>query len=57
VNSWHAGLSRRDSRERRVFFRHTFRRLLEPMIAAAGFDITDVSYQGRLYGTYTCANA
>jgi SAM-dependent methyltransferase len=32
----------------------TFRWLLEPMLAAAGFEITDVGYQGRLYGAYTC---
>jgi hypothetical protein len=24
------------------------------MIAAAGFDIIDVSYERRLYGAYTC---
>jgi hypothetical protein len=32
----------------------TFRWLLEPMLAAAGFEITDAKYQGRLYGAYTC---
>ena len=32
----------------------TFRWLFEPMLAAAGFDIVDVAYQGRLYGAYTC---
>ena len=32
----------------------TFRWLLEPMLAAAGFEIADVAYQGRLYGAYTC---
>jgi SAM-dependent methyltransferase len=32
----------------------TFRWLLEPMLVAAGFEIRDVSYQGRLYGAYTC---
>jgi SAM-dependent methyltransferase len=31
-----------------------FRWLLEPMLAAAGFEITDVSYERRLYGAYTC---
>ena len=35
----------------------TFRWLLEPMLAAAGFTVTDVSYQGRLYGAYTCVKA
>ena len=32
----------------------TFRWLLEPMLAAAGFEIADAEYQGRLYGAYTC---
>jgi SAM-dependent methyltransferase len=32
----------------------TFRWLLEPMLAAAGFEIADVSYERRLYGAYTC---
>jgi SAM-dependent methyltransferase len=32
----------------------TFRWLFEPMLAAAGFEIVDVAYQGRLYGAYTC---
>ncbi len=32
----------------------TFRWLLEPMLAAAGFEIADVSFQRRLYGAYTC---
>jgi SAM-dependent methyltransferase len=32
----------------------TFRWLFEPMLVAAGFDIVDVTYQGRLYGAYTC---
>jgi len=32
----------------------TFRWLLEPMLEAAGFEITDVSYERRLYGAYTC---
>jgi SAM-dependent methyltransferase len=35
----------------------TFRWLLEPMLAATGFTITDVSYQARLYGAYTCVKA
>lgn len=35
----------------------TFRWLLEPMLAAAGFEITDVSYERRLYGAYTCTKA
>jgi SAM-dependent methyltransferase len=32
----------------------TYRWLFEPIIKAAGFDITEVKYEGRLYGTYTC---
>lgn len=35
----------------------TFRWLLEPVIAAAGFDIVDISYERRLYGAYTCVKA
>jgi SAM-dependent methyltransferase len=35
----------------------TFRWLLEPMLAAAGFTITDVSFERRLYGAYTCVKA
>ena len=32
----------------------TFRWLLEPMLAAAGFETAAVEFQGRLYGAYTC---
>jgi SAM-dependent methyltransferase len=32
----------------------TFRWLLEPMLAATGFEVTEVSYERRLYGAYTC---
>jgi SAM-dependent methyltransferase len=35
----------------------TFRWLLEPMLAAAGFEIIDVSYERRLFGSYTCRKA
>ena len=35
----------------------TFRWLLEPMIAAAGFEIVSAEFQGRLYGAYTCVRA
>ena len=35
----------------------TFRWLLEPMLAATGFEVTDVSYKGRLYGAYTCVKS
>jgi hypothetical protein len=32
----------------------TFRWLLEPMLAATGFEIVTADYAGRLYGAYTC---
>jgi hypothetical protein len=32
----------------------TCRWLLEPMLAAAGFEIADCEYRGRVYGAYTC---
>ncbi|WP_249714625.1 class I SAM-dependent methyltransferase [Rhizomonospora bruguierae] len=32
----------------------TYRWLFEPMLDAAGFDIVDASYHGRLYGRYVC---
>ncbi|MDT0269280.1 class I SAM-dependent methyltransferase [Streptomyces sp. DSM 44915] len=32
----------------------TYRWLLEPMLEAAGFEIVDAHYAGRLFGTYTC---
>ena len=35
----------------------TFRWLLEPMLAAAGLGITEVSYDRRLYAAYTCVKA
>jgi SAM-dependent methyltransferase len=35
----------------------TFRWLLEPLLAATGFTIADVSYQGKLYGAYTCVKS
>lgn len=35
----------------------TFRWLLEPMLAAAGFEITDIRYERRLYAAYTCRKA
>jgi ubiquinone/menaquinone biosynthesis C-methylase UbiE len=35
----------------------TYRWLLEPMLAAAGFDIVDVSFERRLYGAYTCVKS
>jgi SAM-dependent methyltransferase len=35
----------------------TFRWLLEPMLAAAGFRIADVAYERRLYCAYTCVKS
>jgi SAM-dependent methyltransferase len=35
----------------------TFRWLLEPMLAATGFEIADVSSERRLYCAYTCVKA
>ena len=35
----------------------TFRWLLEPMVTAAGFVITEVTYERRLYAAYTCVKA
>jgi hypothetical protein len=32
----------------------TFRWLLEPMLAAAGFHIVTAEFDGRIYGAYTC---
>jgi SAM-dependent methyltransferase len=32
----------------------TYRWLLEPLLAAAGFEIAGVSFERRLYGSYTC---
>jgi SAM-dependent methyltransferase len=32
----------------------TYRWLFEPMLSAAGFDIVEATYRGRLYGAYTC---
>jgi SAM-dependent methyltransferase len=32
----------------------TFRWLLEPMLAAAGFEILTANFERRLYGAYTC---
>jgi SAM-dependent methyltransferase len=32
----------------------TFRWLLEPMLAAAGFEIATVEFRGSVYGAYTC---
>ena len=35
----------------------TFRWLLEPMLAAAGFEIVTAEFEARLYGAYTCVKS
>ncbi|HKF74815.1 MAG TPA: class I SAM-dependent methyltransferase [Candidatus Dormibacteraeota bacterium] len=35
----------------------TFRWLLEPMLAAAGFEIVATRFRGHIYGAYTCISA
>ena len=35
----------------------TFRWLLEPMLAVAGFSIVAASFEGSIYGAYTCIKA
>lgn len=35
----------------------TFRWLLEPMLAAAGFSIVTADFEGSVYGAYTCLRA
>lgn len=35
----------------------TFRWLLEPMLAAAGFAVESVGFDGSIYGAYTCVKA
>jgi ubiquinone/menaquinone biosynthesis C-methylase UbiE len=35
----------------------TFRWLLEPMLAAAGFTIVTAGFEGSIYGAYTCVKA
>lgn len=32
----------------------TYRRLLEPLLEATGFEIVDARFRARLYGSYTC---
>jgi hypothetical protein len=35
----------------------TFRWLLEPMLAATGFEIVTAEFTRRLYGAYTCVKS
>jgi ubiquinone/menaquinone biosynthesis C-methylase UbiE len=48
------GYTREDYAEHLRTEYSTFRWLLEPMLAAAGFDIVQVDFQGSVYGAYTC---
>jgi hypothetical protein len=32
----------------------TYRWLLEPMLAAAGSEVVEATFSGRVYGAYTC---
>jgi SAM-dependent methyltransferase len=49
-----AGYTREDYAEHIRGEHSTFRWLLEPMLAAAGFEIVDVAFRGSVYGAYTC---
>ncbi|MCG3042293.1 class I SAM-dependent methyltransferase [Streptomyces sp. S1A] len=48
------GYTRRDYAEHLRTEYSTFRWLLEPMLEAAGFEIVEAEYEGRLFGAYTC---
>jgi SAM-dependent methyltransferase len=48
------GYTRRDYVEHVRTEYSTFRWLLEPMLEAAGFEVVEAEYEGRLFGTYTC---
>ncbi|WP_181767319.1 class I SAM-dependent methyltransferase [Streptomyces albidus (ex Kaewkla and Franco 2022)] len=62
VEGWLAGASedstvaytRADLAEHVRTEHSTFRWLFEPMLTAAGFEITDSSYRGSVYASYTC---
>lgn len=49
-----AGYTRDDLAEHVRTEHSTFRWLLEPMLDAAGFEVLDVQFTGRVYGAYTC---
>jgi SAM-dependent methyltransferase len=49
-----AGYTREDYAEHIRTEFSTFRWLLEPMLAAVGFEIISADFVGRLYGAYTC---
>jgi len=49
-----AGYTREDYIEHIQKEFSTYRWLWEPMLAAAGFEIADVTYEGHVFGEYTC---
>jgi ubiquinone/menaquinone biosynthesis C-methylase UbiE len=48
------GYTREDYAEHLRTEYSTFRWLLEPMLAAAGFEIVETGFEGSIYGAYTC---
>jgi SAM-dependent methyltransferase len=48
------GYTREDFAEHLRTEYSTFRWLLEPMLAATGFEIVDVAFRGSVYAAYTC---
>jgi SAM-dependent methyltransferase len=48
------GYTRADLAEHIRTEHSTFRWLLEPMLAAAGFEIVTATFRGSVYGAYTC---
>lgn len=48
------GYTREDFAEHLRTEYSTFRWLLEPMLEAAGFEIVQAGFRGRIYGAYTC---
>jgi ubiquinone/menaquinone biosynthesis C-methylase UbiE len=52
-----AGYTREDYLEHIQLEFSTYRWLFEPMLAAAGFEIQDVRYEGRVFGEYTCVKS
>jgi hypothetical protein len=48
------GYTREDYAEHIRTEHSTFRWLLEPMLAAAGFEIVTATFRGSVYGAYTC---
>jgi SAM-dependent methyltransferase len=52
-----AGYTRTDLAEHVRTEHSTFRWLLEPMLAAAGFAVVDVAFAGSVYAAYTCVRA